>query len=226
MAPKKVYAVKKGHRTGIFESWEACKKAVEGYPGAEYKGFPNRSEAFAYLGMHEETAPENQNGADEKDPETLIAYVDGSYEHSILKYAFGCVFLMPDGTVYTENGSGSNPESAKLRNVTGEMLGAMFAVKWAMKNGFSQIEIRYDYEGIEKWVTGAWKSKTELTMKYAQAMRSWSSKIRIRFTKVAAHTNVYYNEMADRLAKAALEDKEGIPQVCMAAEMIPLQQEG
>ncbi|MBQ9140270.1 MAG: ribonuclease H family protein [Lachnospiraceae bacterium] len=212
MAAKKVYAVKKGLQTGIFESWEACKAAVDGYSGAEYKGFTSREEAMAYLGITGDVEMKQET-------EHLISYVDGSYEHSLLKYAFGCVFLLPDGRVLTENGSGNNPDSAKLRNVTGEMLGAMFAVRFAMKNGFRKIEIRYDYEGVEKWVTGAWKSKTELTQKYAQAMRSWGTKIQISFTKVAAHTNVYYNEMADQLAKAALVDKEGIPEVRLADEM-------
>ena len=119
----------------------------------------------------------------------------------------------------SEKGSGNNPDSAKLRNVTGEMLGAMFAVKWAMKNGFRKIEIRYDYEGVEKWVTGARKSKTDLTQKYAEAMRNWSGKITISFTKVAAHTNVYFNEMADGLAKSALLEAEGIPEARFADEM-------
>ena len=223
MAAKKIYAVKKGHKTGLFESWEECKAAVEGFPGAEYKGFTQRKEACSYLGIAEEAEPEREGQESSVElpdrPDMVIAYVDGSYEHSLLKYAFGCVFLLPDGRVFTENGSGNNPDSAKLRNVTGEMLGAMFAVQWAIKNGFQNIEIRYDYEGVEKWVTGAWKSKTELTQKYAGAMRGWSTKIQIRFTKVAAHTNVYYNEMADQLAKAALVEKEGIPKVRMAAEM-------
>lgn len=225
MAAKKMYAVKKGHKTGLFESWEECKAAVEGFSGAEYKGFPERKEALAYLGISDDSETESQTGQESRqreipsDKELVITYVDGSYEHSLLKYAFGCVFLLPDGRVFTENGSGSNPDSAKLRNVTGEMLGAMFAVRWAIKNGFRKIEIRYDYEGIEKWVTGAWKSKTDLTQKYAASMRSWGTQIEMNFTKVAAHTNVYYNEMADRLAKAALVEKDGIPQIRLAEEM-------
>jgi ribonuclease HI len=154
-------------------------------------------------------------------PDTLITYVDGSYEHSLETYAFGCVFLMPDGTIYVENGSGNNPESAKLRNVTGEMLGAMFAVRFAIKNGFKKVEIRYDYEGVEKWVTGAWKSKTELTQKYSQSMRMWQAQIQMKFIKVAAHSNVYYNEMADKLAKQALVDKEGVPPIRLREEMEP-----
>lgn len=230
MATKKIYAVKKGMRTGIFETWEECKAAVDGYSGAEYKGFKTKGEALEYLGIEEseyiQESLDLQSGfrmesvsANPMDKDLLVVYVDGSYEHSLLKYAFGCVFLLPDGRVLTENGSGNNPESAKLRNVTGEMLGAMFAVKWAMKNGFRRIELRYDYEGVEKWVTGAWKSKTELTQKYAEAMRNWGKKITMSFTKVAAHTNVFYNEMADKLAKEALLTKEGIPEARLADEM-------
>ena len=219
MAAKKVYAVKKGIVTGIFETWDECKAAVDGFSGAEYKGFKSKEEACAYLGI--DCPHSNKALPDEfpKEADSLVTYVDGSYEHSLLKYAFGCVFLLPDRRILTEKGSGNNPDSAKLRNVTGEMLGAMFAVKWALKNGFRKIEIRYDYEGVEKWVTGAWKSKTELTQKYAEAMRNWSGKIAISFTKVAAHTNVYYNEMADELAKSALLQPEGIPEARMADEM-------
>ena len=107
--------------------------------------------------------PEN---ADPKDCPTageLLAYVDGSYQDALKKYGFGCIFILPDGRIYTEYGNGDNPDSLKQRNVSVEMLGAMYAVRFALNSGFRAIEIRYDYEGIEKWVTGAWKSKNELT---------------------------------------------------------------
>jgi ribonuclease HI len=137
--------------------------------------------------------------------------VDGSYDHSIPRYAFGCVFLLPNRTVLTQGGSDAQPKSLLLRNVTGEMLGAMYAVRFAMVNHFRHLEIRYDYEGIEKWVSGAWKAKTELTTKYRDAMRAWAKEIEITFCKVAAHSNVYYNEMADQIAKKALTQTSGIP---------------
>lgn len=149
----------------------------------------------------------------------LLAYVDGSYNHELGKYAFGCVFILADGRVYTESGNGNNPDSAALRNVTGEMLGAMFAVRFAMVNGFRKVELRYDYEGIEKWVTGAWKSKTELTQKYAQAMRRWGQSIEISFQKVVAHSKIYYNEMADKLAREALNGADGVPPVRRLEQM-------
>lgn len=217
MAAKKVYAVKKGRKTGIFKNWEDCKASIEGFSGAEYKGFKSLEDANAYLNdskaVVKKSVQEDVSKIIPESPDKIIAYVDGSYENSIQKYSFGCVFILPDGKVYTESGNGDNPDSLALRNVTGEMLGAMFAVRFAMVNGFRKIDIHYDYEGVEKWVTGAWKSKTDLTQKYAKAMQGWSRAIEISFTKVAAHTNVYYNEMADQLAKEALIHGNGIPEI-------------
>lgn len=149
----------------------------------------------------------------------LTAYVDGSYNDDLKRYAFGCVFLPPSGQVFLAFGNGDNPETVSMRNVTGEMLGAMYAVRTAMKNGFTEIDLYYDYEGIEKWVTGAWKSKKEHTKKYAEAMRSWGTQIRICFHKVTAHTNVKYNELADKTAKRGLEEGNGIPKIALFEEL-------
>ncbi len=224
---KKYYAVRRGKITGVFDKWEECKAAVDGYPGAEYRGFSTLKEALEFAGLRSgsaegQRADSVQSGsAEERLPREgeLLAYVDGSYEDSIRKYAFGCVFILPDGRIYTEYGNGDNEKSLQHRNVTGEMLGAMFAVSFAMRNGFSRIEICYDYQGIEKWVTGEWRSNTELTQKYTQAMRAWGTRIGIRFTKVAAHTNVKYNELADRLAKTGLTEGKGVPEVRQLEDM-------
>lgn len=218
MAGKRVYAVKRGKNTGIFYQWEECRNAVDGYPGAEYKGFPTVQEAKSYLGL---TGQEDIDvpPAGEASGESLLAYVDGSYDDTLKKYAFGCVFILADGHIYTQYGNGDNKQSLQHRNVTGEMLGAMYAVKTAMLNGFQKVELCYDYQGIEKWVTGEWRSKTELTQKYAGAMREWGTKIHISFTKVAAHTNVKYNELADQMAKQGLREGNGVPKVCRLEEM-------
>lgn len=198
MAKKKVYAVRKGKTTGLFYSWSECEAAVSGYPGAEYKGFLTEDEAKEYLGY--KTSKE-----DKKEELRLIAYVDGSFDAAIGKYAFGCVILTPDGDIIKESGNGDNPESLAIRNVAGEMLGAMTAVRWAIKNGYDNLELRYDYEGIEKWATGVWKAKNTLTQKYAEYMQRQQNHIKISFRKVKAHSGDYYNEEADKLAKEALK---------------------
>ena len=50
MAKKKVYAVRKGKKTGLFYSWIECEAAVSGYAKAEYKGFATEEEANAISG--------------------------------------------------------------------------------------------------------------------------------------------------------------------------------
>lgn len=212
MARKKLYAVKKGKETGIFDNWEACKASVTGYPGAEYKGFFSEEEAKDYLsGIEERDADFVLHQKEACLQNKIIAYVDGSFDQSIGKYSFGCILLTPNGEIVRKSGNGDHPESLALRNVTGEMLGAMFAVRWCVKNGYSAIEICYDYFGIEKWATGEWKAKNNLTQKYAAFMRENGRKIRITFKKIAAHTGNQYNEEADQLAKKALTEGNGIP---------------
>ncbi|MBQ7925416.1 MAG: ribonuclease H family protein [Lachnospiraceae bacterium] len=237
MAAKKFYAVKKGKVTGIFTDWASCKASVEGYPGAEYKGFGILSQAQEYLGMEptciqpaDTDCKGMQAGTKAEHSERpgegcVMAYVDGSYEDSIKKYAFGCVFILPTGEIYTAYGNGDNEQSLQQRNVTGEMLGAMYAAQCAIVNGYQQLELRYDYEGVEKWVTGAWRSKNELTQKYATYMRECGKRIRLVFTKVAAHTNVRFNEVADGLAKKGLVEGNGVPRPYMFEEMEPLGEE-
>lgn len=214
MAKKKYYAVKRGYKTGIFDNWADCQSAISGYSNADYKGFATEDEARRYLEGKTESlcsdAVVDDVGAMHG---RLIVYVDGSYDDSLKKYSFGCVFLTPSGDTIKESGNGDNPASLAIRNVAGEMLGAMFAVKWAIANGYSEVEIRYDYEGIEKWVEGAWKAKNELAVKYAKAMNEWKESIRIFFSKVTAHSNNEYNDMADELAKAALTEGKGIPKI-------------
>ena len=43
----KYYVVWRGRLTGIFDSWDECRKQIDGYEGAQYKGYPTRPEAEA-----------------------------------------------------------------------------------------------------------------------------------------------------------------------------------
>ena len=48
MAKKsKFYVVWKGKNPGIYDTWTACKKEIQGVEGARYMGFPDRKEAEA-----------------------------------------------------------------------------------------------------------------------------------------------------------------------------------
>lgn len=45
----KFYAVRRGRKTGIFNSWAQCKAQIDGFSGAVYKSFTTLAEAEAYL---------------------------------------------------------------------------------------------------------------------------------------------------------------------------------
>lgn len=51
MAKKNFYAVKRGMCPGIYSSWDECRAQVDGFPGAEFKGFATKEEACDILGF-------------------------------------------------------------------------------------------------------------------------------------------------------------------------------
>lgn len=212
---KKYYAVAKGKTPGIYLTWNDCKAQVDGFSGAVYKGFATVQEAEEFVVRYGESpfvkAADKQKNIQSDDDNTesistdthLVAYVDGSYEHSMRQYAYGCVLVLAEDTV-TLNGSGNEEDYVSMRNVAGEILGSEHAIQWAVEHGYSSITIYYDYEGIEKWANGIWKANKIGTQRYKEFVAKQRKKIDISFSKVAAHTGVKYNEMADQLAKAAL----------------------
>lgn len=223
---KKYYAVAKGKTPGIYLTWDACKAQVNHFPGAVYKGFGTIQEAELFIesvteakaGMaFEKLELQDIERQDRKvsgsivvdaeemvsTQEHLIAYVDGSYDHSQLRYAYGCVLVLPNEEV-TLNGSDNQEDYVSMRNVAGEIMGSQQAILWAIENGYKKVTIYYDYEGIEKWANGIWKANKPGTQRYKAFVAEKRQEIEIFFQKVAAHTGVKYNEMADRLAKEAL----------------------
>lgn len=48
----KFYGVRRGRKRGVYETWAETQEQVVGYPGAEYRSFPTRAQAKAYVGYH------------------------------------------------------------------------------------------------------------------------------------------------------------------------------
>ncbi|HHX63094.1 MAG TPA: reverse transcriptase-like protein [Epulopiscium sp.] len=206
MAPKKTYAVRRGRETGLFKTWAECQKQVIGFSGAEYKSFITLKEAEAYIeGASEEVVGEDFTTDDgNQSVEVVVAYVDGSYDVKTHQYGSGVVILWK-GEKQVFSFKGDTPQLADMRNVAGEIVGAQRAMEFALENKAKKVIIYYDYEGIEKWCTGAWKAKKEGTQMYAQAYERLKKQIEVEFVKVRAHTGDKYNEEADILAKKAID---------------------
>ncbi|HEU5141270.1 MAG TPA: ribonuclease H family protein [Bacillales bacterium] len=187
----KYYAVKVGRETGIFHSWEACREQVEGYSGADYQSFSTLEEAQLFL----------KNG---RASEAITIYIDGSYKESVGLYSYGCVILNPERE--TLSGVGTDRADASLRNVAGELLGAMKAVEWACGHHYEAVVLYHDYSGLAKWASGEWTARTDQTREYVAFLDQYRKRMDISFVKVEAHSGNRYNDEADRLAKQALAD--------------------
>jgi|LSQX01.2.fsa_nt_gb ribonuclease HII/ribonuclease HI len=197
---KKVYAVKNGRNSGIYYSWDDCKKEVDGFPGANYKSFSSVKEANEYLGLS--TKEDLQESKDTHGNSITRAYVDGSYDVSTGRYGSGAVILH-NGEVI-ELSEMYDDEQSKLRNVAGEIRGAVLAINFCHRNGIKKVTIYHDYEGVGKWGDNLWKANLPMTIRYKEFIVKARKEMEITFVKVEAHSGDKYNDMADKLAKAAL----------------------
>ena len=109
----------------------------------------------------------------------VYAYIDGSFDRAYKIYGSGVVIV--DG----EN---------------------KYQFKHAGDKEIPEITIFYDYEGIESWVTGEWKANLDYTKNYVEYARRASTKVKLHFIKVRAHTGVELNELVDSLAREAIEE--------------------
>lgn len=133
-----------------------------------------------------------------------IAYVDGSFEKDSGVYGYGVVFIEKNGNIEEYFDSGREESYKSMRNVSGEILGALKAASLAVEKGYSSIAIFHDYQGIASWAKGEWKCNKEKTIEYREKMLSYQKQIKITFHKVLAHSGDYFNERADLLAKQAV----------------------
>ena len=80
------YGVKKGNKTGIFDSWSDCQDATTGFSSPVFKKFNSREEAEAYLEDRdtwvEKIAKDNSEGY-------LVAFTAGSYDKTHKRYSYG-----------------------------------------------------------------------------------------------------------------------------------------
>ena len=187
---KKYYAVRVGKVPGIYQTWDECKNNVHGFPAAEYKSFPSMEEAKAYMGQEAIKEINGKTGSGNMEdvmPDDAYAFVDGSFNIANGVYGYGG-FLMHDGIRYELSGNGSDKEMASMRNVAGEILGSMAAIKKAIELGLKDVSVFYDYAGIKAWAVGEWKRNKKGTIEYYNYIASVRDSINIRFVKVRGHS--------------------------------------
>lgn len=216
---QKYYAVRIGKVKGIYFSWEDCKAMTTGVKNASFKSFDDICEALSFIeGKESSVGSTNKieknddiyNGElksetlKDKQKDFLVAYVDGSYNSSTKKYSSGGIILLRDKEIHRFSFEGRDSEAATMRNVAGEIEASVYVMNFCKENGYSGVNIHYDYNGIEKWCSGEWKAKKTKTKEYKSYYDGIKNDIIIEFTKVEAHSGDMYNDIADGLAKDAI----------------------
>ena len=207
---KKVYAIQSGFdfkknekvENRIVNTWAECLQYVKGVKGAKYKSFESMDEANAYLNEGNRMLKKS-DGNYPKD--CLHAYVDGSYNAYDERYSYGVVCVKNDVVQYIESGAGKDTSEKNIRQIAGELKGALKATEYALKNNEKKIVIFHDYEGIAHHATGAWSRKESSSAEYFEKMQElMNSGIEIIFVKVDSHTGDLFNELVDEKCKEQL----------------------
>ena len=200
---KKFYAVKKGVKPGIYETWSECQKQINGYSGAEYKSFATYNEAMEFI-----KGKMNSNNTKIEYKESVeteaVAYVDGSYDSATNQFSCGVV-LFYNGKEEHFSELFNDTRLAEMNNVAGEIKGSEKAIRYCLDKNIKSLTIYHDYNGIAKWCTGEWQAKKEGTKAYKAFYDEAVKNIDIYFVKVKGHSGDKYNEIADQLAKSAFQ---------------------
>jgi ribonuclease HI len=124
------------------------------------------------------------------------AFVDGSYIYGVTGYA-AVIYL---GNELKAQIAGTIA-AAEFRQFGGELQSVTEVLKWCAANNAGRVRINYDYQGIEKFATGEWKAKNNLSKDYVDFIKNTDIEIEWRYIK--SHTGNSKNDEADALAKKA-----------------------
>ncbi len=207
---KKVYAIKEGFNFSTNEkivnkivgTWAECLKYVKGVKGAKYKSFEDINEAKKFLSGVGDVLKKIDNNYPEN---CLHIYVDGSYNSATEEYSYGMVATRNDVVLHIESGAGKSDSAKNIRQIAGELEGALKGVQYAQNKGEKKVVIFHDYVGICYHATGFWDRKEESSKKYYTKMQElMSSGIEVIFVKVDSHTGDLFNELVDEKCKERL----------------------
>ncbi|RLN67955.1 hypothetical protein BBJ29_005300 [Phytophthora kernoviae] len=248
MAKSGFYAVAAGRSPGIFTSWPEAEAQIRGFSGARYKKFPSQAEAQAFIdqfngqveGMRsakfkkfptqeEAQAFVNQHAAatqtqpsdpDPKDPNTLVAFCDGSALQNGQRgcqAGYACIFphhtewnvaakLVEDRATNNRAGYLAGLEALKRANIEdpdGNRVLYIFSD--------SMLLIRSMTEWVATWQKNGWKKSdgaAVMNRDLLELLVKETDSRRVLWRHVKAHTGKQdwkskWNDVADNAARDA-----------------------
>ncbi len=216
---KKYYAVARGRKPGIYDTWfgsEGAEEQVRGFAGAFYKGFSSLTEARRWL-----ENPISAGGTsgkvnplkvpeDRPSPGEIAIYTDGGCRGNPGPGGYGVIIVA--GEKRTEFAQGFRLTT----NNRMEMMACIAALK-TLKTPADVIlhsDSRYVVNGINKGWARKWRTNHWMRTKSEAAENSdlWAQLLdlcdshRVRFVWIHGHAGHPENERCDELATAAAQD--------------------
>jgi len=139
--------------------------------------------------------------------QSAIIYIDGSFNHAT--NIIGCAILLSDKTekkpqriVFTKQLKSQKKYGSNIA----ELVAARTAVKAARSQGIKQVDILYDWIGIEHFshksnIKSRHKVCSEYS-KYAEYIEKARETVDIKFVKVKAHSSDMKNNLVDKMARS------------------------
>ncbi len=160
---KKFYTVWRGNETGVFDSWNACSSAVEGYPGAIYKSFPDEEAAWKAFEDNYANHIGKDNNKNKLTPEQLKKYGKPNLDSiSVDAACSGKTGRMEYQGVDTKSGAvffKMGPFEKGSNNI-GEFLAIVHALAWCKKHQI-ELPVYTDSNTARTWVKNK-KVKTKV----------------------------------------------------------------
>lgn len=135
----------------------------------------------------------------------IIAFVDGSYDRMSKTFGSGIAVIDFEKNSVQEYKVAGHDEWDQW-NIVGEIEASKYAIKLAHDKGLKKLCIYHDLKNIALWASGSWQAKNEYTQSYVRFVEDYSKDIEITFIKVKGHSCNKYNDIADRLAREAIEE--------------------
>lgn len=192
------YSVFKGFNKGIYKSWKECEKEVKGYKGAIYKKFKLESDAILFL----------NNGVKKEERNIIKVYTDGSCINNGKKGSKAGI-----GIFFGNEDKRNVSRKLNLDRVTNNVaeLSALIEALDILKNESRDVIIYTDSKYCilcctsygDKQRLKDWSDNIPNKNLVMEVYNKYREKDNIRLEYVMGHSNIYENEMADKLAREA-----------------------
>lgn len=140
-------------------------------------------------------------------------YVDGSYNPQTAHWGGGAAILDDEETEVLHTIQVTDFDSNGSRQINGELASSIMSLEYVLNHSDrfedKHVTIYYDYLGIEKWATGEWAARKDVSRDYSIRVKNLMlvlkvmHRIEVSFHKVKAHSSDKYNDLADQLSKDA-----------------------